>query len=242
MLKILFTATIVSFSIQFAHAQERIKLSVDNPAPRIGDEVELRFSMPIFSEILSSQLENVVGLAVKPSRGYRENEVVQTLTFEKVGNYAVGPFYFTINGEEFKTDSIVIEVFEALPKEEGLWVRKTEFIGTTYIIIEQIIKQKQEIKKDENSYSFTTAADKDEFAELKEEPQTGITMEFRSSRSMPLVPENGSFFGSGIVLNYSFKKFEVIVSDDFIGEFMLSEKDFIRLPKKHKIDIIEIKR
>jgi hypothetical protein len=88
-MKNLFFAFFILFhSLSFS---QKLKLSPSNPAPRAGDEIEIKIKK----------------LNIK--------DAVLKFTALDTGKLIVGPFSFNVNGEIIKTDSLSIYVCEALP-------------------------------------------------------------------------------------------------------------------------------
>ena len=92
--------------------------------------------------------------------------------------------------------------------KNGLWLRKTEFEGQQYLILEQLISNESNKTNNENGgYSHTIGGVKPEgkeFAELNEELTKGVKLSNYSSASNTLNPEDAELFDVGF--SYSIKK------------------------------------
>ena len=233
------------FCFNFLSAQDTLKLTLDNYEPRVGDKVELSFSFNFFTDELKNQLADDVEMINSSSVfGNRSPKLIRVLKFSKPGKHTVGPFKFEFNGKKIVTDSIVVDVAEKLPYEEGVWVRlTTDNKGNKYLIVEQLIQNKSNFSKKKKTSSFTVGGDLgdgEEFAEVDKISEKGINFIFRSSRTNTRTKDDESLFGIG--LSYSYKKYKIDFDDSFMGEFTLKKKHFKNLPRKKSFDSIIITR
>lgn len=235
------TLLLVVFSIH-SYAQDTLKLRVDNPQPRVGDEVELTFNVDFLTDELKKQMTDGVELTKSKSHfGNEASDFKRVLEFKKSGKYTIGPFEFEFNGKKIVTDSIVINVAEKLPFVEGVWVRYYESDGKKYIVVEQLIENKSDYKKSKNGYTLTvggTKSDRDKFAEIVENPEKGISINRVYSTTKTITKPGAEIGEAG--LSYSFIKYEVDIDEDFEDIFTLTKKYFENLPRKAKIESIEI--
>ncbi|MDH5379995.1 MAG: BatD family protein [Cyclobacteriaceae bacterium] len=224
-------------------SQDTLQIKLDNTMPRLGEKIELSFSIDFFTNALQKQLgENIELTNASSIFGSQNKEFTRVLQLNKLGEYPIGPFSFNFNEKNYTTNSLTIKVIEALPFEEGIWIRLIENNGKKYLIVEQLISNKSDLKKTSNGYSYTVGGiknEKDNFAEIIESSKNGITINFRGSRTNTIKPEGAGLTDPG--LSYSFKKYEVVLDDEYMGDYILSNKDFTNLPKKTKIEKIEIR-
>ena len=216
---------------------DTVKIEIDNAAPRVGDKVELSFDIQFLNDEIQKQLPHGVKLEATTSTfGEQTSKLKKVINFEKSGSYTVGPFSFEFNGRKIVTDSIEVNVAEALPFKEGVWVRYIETPTEKYIIVEQLLGNKSDYKKTDNGFSYTVGgvSDKAEVVEIIENPATGL--EIRMKRSVTTTKtKEGDIFTPG--LTYSFKKYEITMSSEFKGNFKLKEKHLKNVPKKTKVEI-----
>ncbi|MFT5600935.1 MAG: hypothetical protein ACI9N1_001172 [Flavobacteriales bacterium] len=228
------------FCITIASAQDTLLIEIDNPQPRIGDEVKLTFSFDALSKVIETQLND--GTEVINDFANAKKIFTKTIIFTKPGKNTLGPFEFDFNGNKVISDSIIVYVKEELPFEEGLWIRFTEDKdGSTFLIIEQYkdpnSKSHIKRKKESNSNIYGLQGN-DEFVELTSETLEGISFSFTNSNSKPIYQsDKGSF--SGKSLNYSFKKYKVYLDPYFQGVFTLKKKYLVNLPSN--VDYTEVK-
>lgn len=226
----------------FTNAQNAIELSIDNPAPRVGDDVEISFSIDFFTDEIKRQLETDANTIETNGRyGISSDQFSQTLTFHKKGKHTIGPFQFEFNGQKISTDSIVVDVAEKLPLTEGAWIQVvSDHKGNHYLIIEQLIPNTSDQNGYEESYSFSEEMGSDDnLADLAEHNFEGVNVSFqRSSSTSNYGDSRQNRFGSSF--SYSFKKYQVYLNDNFSGSFTFRKKHFSNLPKQTQVKNLTI--
>lgn len=253
------TLLILLFTLTL-QAQDTLKLRVDNPQPRVGDQVRLFFSLKFIEEDLQNQLPQGVATNKASSIfGRSNNSLSRALTYEKSGPHTIGPFHFHLNGKDIYTDSIVMDVLEELPLEVGLWVRYATSNGKHYIIMEQMIESDHESKNLKSSSFFQSSSTKssssttrtssysiggenkpnDKYAQLTKTPEEGVTVALRNSRSNTIASKKEERKKKGLA--YSYKLYEIQFGEDYAGgNLKLKKEHFLKLPKKAKIKTITI--
>ncbi len=128
---------IFSFSVFYCWGQ-RIKLETNNPAPRVGDEVTIKFT-------IEKKTLDTVGL----SKGEKfQAEVMNVVTtgqleisdwyLDQVGPLKIGPLQIPINGKTYTTNVLELTVNPELPPiENGIWIRLINIQDEDYLIYEQ---------------------------------------------------------------------------------------------------------
>lgn len=216
------------------NAQDTLKLKINNPAPRVGDEIELSFSLELITEEIEKQLNGDIIVSNDSFFGMNSDYFRKTLEFTKAGVQTVGPFQFDFNGKTFVTDSVTVSVEKKLPFEEGVWIRVAQDgYGQKYLIIEQLIGNKSDYKKEKDGFSYTAGGEKDEnieFADLDEENIAEVSIGNSQSMENTRTAEGAEIFAPG--LRYSFKKYTYTVSDRFEGTFSFKKQHFKNLPKR----------
>jgi hypothetical protein len=225
--------------------QEKLKIEIDNPEPRVGQSVT--FSINV--DFLTNYFKNKLGKNVDFTRstsifGSQSDDFERVIIFEKAKKYEIGPFNFEFNGKKYSTEIIKVNVLPKLPMENGLWLRFTKKEGQQYLILEQLISNESNKTNNENGgYSHTIGGVKPEgkeFAELNKKLTEGIELSNYSSATNTLNPENAGLFDVGF--SYSIIKYKIKISEKFSGKYIISETDFKNLPEQFDIGKIKIKK
>lgn len=232
-------------SFNFVDAQDTLELEISNPAPRIGDEVELSFSFDFFTDDINKQLnDDIILSSASPIFGGSSQNFDQVIEFTKTGTQTIGPFKFEFNGSTIVTDSITLIVEDELPFEEGAWLRIIrDQEGNQFLIIEQLIQNKSNYQETENGYLYSVGGEMDEeteFAELNEVNEPGLSISFSRSVSKSRSAENDDIFAPG--MTYSFRKYEINFTDNFKGTFILKKRHFKNLPNRVHFTDLRVKR
>ncbi|HYG17023.1 MAG TPA: hypothetical protein VEC12_14795 [Bacteroidia bacterium] len=105
------------------HARIQGNLRISNPAPRVGDIVDV--------QIAFTDSDADVGLPADP--------IKITTPLRNAGTVWIGPFTFKIDGQELVTDSISVQVEEELNFNVNLFsVRQVTHNGENYLITEHV--------------------------------------------------------------------------------------------------------
>ncbi|WP_397447830.1 hypothetical protein [Polaribacter sp. R77954] len=225
--------------------QEKLKIEIDNPEPRVGQSVTFSINVDFLTNYFKKELGNNVEFTRSTSFfGMQSDDFERVIIFEKTKKYKIGPFNFEFNGKKYTTETIEVNVLPKLPMENGLWLRITEFDGQQFLILEQLIGNESNKTDNENGgYSHTIGGVKPEgkeFAELNEELTKGIELSNYSSATNTLNPENAGLFDVGF--SYSIKKYKIKFEEDFKGDYIITEKDFKNLPEDFDIGKIKLKK
>ncbi|EPR71876.1 hypothetical protein ADIWIN_3074 [Winogradskyella psychrotolerans RS-3] len=168
----------------------------------------------------------------------------RVIIFEKAKTYNIGPFDFEFNGKTYTTNTMEVNVLPKLPIENGLWLRQTEFEGQHYLILEQLISNTSNKTENENGgYSETIGGvmpEGKEFAELNEDLTQGIQLSNYSSATNSVTPDDAKSYSVGF--SYTIKKYKITFDEDYKGEYLISESDFINLPTKFDIGNIKLNK
>lgn len=239
MRSILFLASL--FCVTVLQAQDTLKLSINNPAPRLGEEVELSLSLDFLAKEIESQLNDGIDLLDSPSYSGGK-KLLTKLVFSNVGVQQVGPFQFNFNGKEMLTDVLTVDVAEKLPFEEGVWFRSvTDSKGDQFLIIEQYMNNESNYQKEELGFSYTVGGvlgEGKKYVEIDDTSKYGIEFDFKQSNSTTKREEGSDPFSVG--MSYSFKKYLIVFDDSFSGSFTLKKKHLKNVPKKTAIENIVI--
>jgi hypothetical protein len=212
----------------FASAQV-VKISVDNTEPRVGQEVVLTIDATFFDEVVE---ESMSGVAFSDMKSTFDRKFIP----QREGEMMVGPYTFQFNGKSYRTNEIRLNVIEALPDKEGVWIRKLTIGDEQYILIEQIVVNKPTAGNDSN-VSLSWQSDTDGLAELDVENVEGLSF-FKNRSGHGGVPGNSREYKEGTSYCYGFYKIQK--QEGYAGGFKLKEKHIKNLPKGTKIPEIII--
>lgn len=221
-------------------SQETLKLEINNPQPRVGQTISLKFDISFFTDFIESQIERKS--KVETSILYSStNKFERNLIFQEAGVHIIGPLHFNINNKNYSTDTLMVTVVKPLLPQEGLWVRYVEQNGRKYMLVEQMTANGFSYQEKENGFSYTMKAELDEgeeLAELVDVSVKGVRFNFRNSSTKFVRSEGAKMSEPGF--RYSFKKYDIEFDDSFSGELKLLKKHFINFPAKTKLKKIII--
>ncbi|HYG36991.1 MAG TPA: hypothetical protein VD908_00165 [Cytophagales bacterium] len=224
-------------------AQDSISISIENPQPRVEEKVVLSIDLQFLTKRIAEKLGSKITLTnINSIHGIESTDFDRIITFHEPGDYIVGPFLFNIDGKQYLSNAIKVQVIEKLPVQEGIWVRYIETGGERMIIVEQMINNKSDYKKTKKGYSMTMGGVKgdEEFAELMEESYKGYKIISSSSNSSTVREEGKDLFTPGF--SYRFKSYGLELLPDYQGPIIISEKDFQNFPSKYKMTPIKIEK
>lgn len=216
-------------------AQERLTMEIDNPAPRVGDKVEFTIDFSFLDEFISDELGDDIEIEEDAFHLSQISGIKKTISFKKKGRQVVGPFNFELNGQSFETDSIIVDVAEKLPFEEGVWIRfVTDSKDKRYIILEQYMKNKVKIKtkkkRGKRINSSVPKIDDNEMVELMDINEKGVSIGSRFSSILTRYPESADQFSRESGMRYKRAQYEIKLSVDFKEPFEVNEKYVKNLP------------
>jgi len=206
---------------------QKATLQIDNIAPRVGDEIEIHF-------YLGTNIST-------NNNGDGQIEFNDIVTDS--GYVTIGPFSFKVNNQTFLSDSVRISICPKLPKlQNGIWIRKVNFNGDSYLILEQRISGEWETKKtDPKTVTTSFTQDEKKFAEIDLESinERGLSLVQTYSSSHSQTIDENDIFGNGTV-NYKLTIYKIIRKSDYSGTFKLREKNFKNLPKNSNFESVII--
>lgn len=243
MKKITFILVLLVYSLS-SIGQEKVKINIGNPSPRVGDKISFIINIDFFNSFLKKNLEQKSLVQKEPSYGFFSKTLSREIIFKEAKEYTIGPFKFEFNGKKYITNSIIVKVLPELPKKTGLWVRYAKSDDEQYIIIEQLIKNVPN-KPNDGSEEYThylggVKPDDKEFAKLNTKLTKGIQLS--QNGSMTKTVNDGIENINTLGFSYSRIKYKVEFDKDFKGRYKISDKDFNNLPKLYTINIIELKQ
>jgi hypothetical protein len=225
--------------------QEKLKIEIDNPEPRVGQSVTFSINVDFLTDYLKKELgENIDFTRSTSILGLQSDDFERVIKFKKAKKFKIGPFDFEFNNKKYTTNIIEVNVLPELPMEDGLWLRIIELDDQKYLILEQLISNVSNMTINENGgFSHTIGGVKlegKEFAELKEKLTEGIKLSNYNSSSSTVKPKDAALFDVGF--SYSIKKYKIIFDESFNGEYIITERDFRNLPENLDIGIIKLKK
>jgi len=204
---------------------QKIELMPSNPAPRIGQDVDIAVSLTGDLGELDNKTRNFM------------NGLRGDYTFSPIdtGTVYIGPLSFKLNGVIFQSDSIKLNILPSLPFDKmGVWVRQEEFRNKKYLVVEQIIRSDWLENKSQNVHGFDTKSlGQSGLGELKtdsfEDSQVSIKLHYAASKRQSVSIGKRSSSESGAI--YRIYTYEISMGPDFKGEYIITRQHFNNLPK-----------
>ena len=205
------------------------KLKAKNPAPRVGEEVVIEFSIDRHNtdsiEVLES--EKIV-FDMMNYVGYGRIELGDSLT-NKEGPISIGPIQIPINGKTYTTNELNLTVYPELPSDidHGIWIRIVNSQGAKYIIVEQrqpFIRER-DVQIDGNRARMNS--DNVAFATLDiyKLYENGIEAKSDYGFTYPTYIEIGQ-------VHYRIQTYKYTTLPTFKGHLTIDQSFFINFPKK----------
>jgi hypothetical protein len=218
-------------------------LEPNNPAPRVGDLIEVNVHFE--KEDLGS-LEKKAEKTASESKQIEQNRIAMgTLRLAQTptdtGEFVVGPMSLTFNGQVYTTQKLVLNVSPALPEKvtDGIWIRTVSHGEHRYLIIEQRIAN--QLKKQDDGNSITLSSDDVTFAEFDRDKLEGKGLEIVSSSSASRTQQvdKKAGFGAG-TSSYRISIFRFESTPMFKSGLRIDKKFFSDLPKNVKLPEVVI--
>ncbi len=219
-MRLLILLTIIS---TWTYGQSR--LTINNPAPRQGDEIDISITLT----------DNEEGV------GKGNLKLTQELT--ETGLVTLGPFKFTIGDKTYETDILTVTVSPKIPNDikDGLWIRLVDFNGEKYLIIEQRISNQWKREKKNDNEVTMTHGDGVKYAEFRKEvlEDNGLDILTSSSSTKSQLLDKNDTFGNGTV-SYKIETFKFEKTDKFTKKLRIDKRSFDNFPDNIKVDEIWI--
>ncbi len=196
-------------------------MSVDYNEPRIGQTVVIQLDPTFFNSFI---LKNIPKGLVEKKRYTADKVFKYPLEAKKTGEYYIGPFEFEFNDKILTTDSIKINIVEALPLKEGLWIRNYNHENEHLVIIEEYSKEQKDFEFEDYH-----------FVELNEILSNDLRITLTSSFSS-IVNSNSRKSVSNLVYNRAIYSIQNKTTVDLI----LTKQFFNGLPKRFRLEEIVI--
>ncbi len=213
---------ILIFSVIVAKSYtQELKLSVDYEEPRIGQTIVIQLDPTFFNSYV---LKNIPEGFVE-KKGYTVDKTFKyQLEAKQTGEYYIGPFEFEFNDKIITTDSIRINIIDALPLKEGLWIRNYNHGKEHLVIIEEYSKEQADFEFEDYH-----------FVELNETLSNDLTIRRTSSYSSIVNPDSRKNVPN-LVYNRAIYSIQNKTSEDL----KLTKQDFKGLPKRFRLEEIVI--
>lgn len=199
-------------------------MTINNPAPREGDEIDISITL--------EDKEEKIG----------EGRLTLTQILTETGPVTIGPFKFVIADKAYETDVITVTVLPKISNDikDGLWVRLVDFKGERYLIIEQRISNQWKIEKKSDNETTVTHGEGVKYAEFKKEilEDNGLDIPESYSWTKSQVLDENDPFGSGTV-SYKIETLKLEKTDKF-KKIKVDKKSFNNFPDNIKIDEVWI--
>lgn len=198
-------------------AQAQGKLVVNTIAPRVGDEISIRV---LFDDPSAS--------TEKEKSFFTDDYLIKSeITINKLvtqaGTMWVGPFTFKIDGKELTTDSISIEVAEALPAQNNqVIVRQVTYQEKQYLVVEQTMPAK---KDDETRYVALN---------LNPLKNAGLSLTEKSNHTVSSTKVD-------VHARFSKTIYEIKKEDSYNGTYTITADSFNNFPANANFQNFEIK-
>lgn len=194
-------------------SQNKVEIKLDNPYPRVGQEVSISFS----GEFLSQEKE----------ASFDEQIKLSNIVFKETKEYKVGPFGFVFDDKQYSTNYIKVFVEPQLPFKEGIWARAYEEGESFVLIVEQQIKLNRTVNMHSDGIETSFNSSK-EFAKINPNAVEGVSFYMKMSHSKG-ISENKEDFHSEHY-HYSIQVYSVEISPSLTKGFKLTDKNFINFP------------
>jgi hypothetical protein len=165
------------------------------------------------------------------------------VSFQTAGTHVLGPFEFEFNGTLYKTDSLIVEVDEKLPFEEGVWLRYVKGPkGKLYLLLEQYISEdsKNAIAPQPSTDPFFP--NNEGYVSFKKFQNKGITLAEGLTRWRTRFPDLEQRSVKFEQLNYMFRIYKVELAKRFSRPFEITSELIENLPKNISFTPVIIQR
>ena len=223
---------------------QKLVTSIDNPAPRLGEAIELSYSLITTQTLVEEDEEDELDL-------WEEMPNNQTITLgsgtmnllnytNNIGLVKIGPLSININGQIYLTDTITIYVHPELPHNtNGVWIRLAKMNNETYLILEQ-----QLVKNKDNFHLFSLEAFENDgvdfdFAKINVKAVTSENLTIsKLSSSLRLITSFGSGYNSPTEVLYKKIIYRLDYNENYQLDFILTNEHILNFPENAQIEPI----
>ena len=223
------------------------QLHTYNPIPRLGDEIEITFSL---------KKEDLTALATKEKKTPEEQDILAdnhigngSFKINKVatdtGTVTIGPFSFTFGERTYHTGVLTLKVYPKLPSNirQGMWMRYVEIGDHGYLITEQRVDTKPKTEKTSSGVSFSMGGGDVAYAALDKTKMEKLGLKI-IARSTDTATDTVDKIGDELfsdVVNYKRCTYTIEKQKSFKGPIELNKKLFDNFPDQVYTDDIVIR-
>ncbi len=223
---------LILFPINLALGQNLI-ISVSNPSPRLGQEINVYLRITDYYNPLDSIDGDI-------ERDLGRGQIELNSWALDTGIVKIGPIAIVVNGVTYKSDSIELRVEQPLPAETlGLWIRQITFRDRDYLIVEQRIPGEWKDTKPKNKNTFGTefTSEKYEFGELETDSFDASKVKLFHKYSTKRIDAAGQRLrGGNANTTYKVSVYEIRKGPKFRGEYEIKREQFKKLPRDIKFE------
>ncbi len=158
--------------ISYSASAQQARLEVSNLAPRVGDEITVSV---VYYDANQPEKERDPHFNNLARVDFKTSKLIT-----KTGSLWIGPFTFNIGEQTLTTDSVELQVTDALPLKDSIVVRQVEISDGKYkeefLIVEQIKKNKKQkyvnLKEDDIGKTMILIEEKNKFESSFNEKNT----------------------------------------------------------------------
>lgn len=232
---------IILFTIGYSSFGQIATLDLTNPAPRIGEDIEIIVYFKTKELEKKEGPQKVEKWLEDQKNNLGKAEIKFYENFLDTGLVKIGPFSFSIGSNQFTTDVMTIRIYPDLPVDkDGIWIRQVQFKNESFLILEQrISNQWRQESKSADEHSMTHDSDRVNYTELDVEKlkEIGLHLKQLSSSSSSQVVDKNDVFGAGMV-SYKLTKYKVTNLSNFKGRLKLKKDFFIDYPDKVELPAV----
>jgi len=231
---------------------QSVELKVNNPMPRVGDNLYVSFEINPEKTELQKGIVNITAKEKKSASPFKmctdpdytigSGSLSLKKKLEKTGNLQFGPFSFNIDGKNYKSGLLNVIVYPELPKEKnGVWISYIKSGEDNYVIIEQRIEGYDEKLFGRspsllnNDNVFVRVVDS-----LTNKPNRDIVFVGGVSSLGTRYIDNDSKNKDGQFMQRTLV-YKVWTSEKYKNDFMLGREQLLNLPEKSDFSPILIK-
>ena len=234
---------IIFILISYFSSGQVATLNLNNPAPRVGSEIEISVSFKAQNIKEKEGKQSVDEWKAHQKNVLGNGNIKFKESLLDTGLVKIGPFRFSIGDKEFTSDIITVRVYPDLPDvKDGIWARLVNFKSETFLILEQrISNQWKREDKSNDEHSMTHDSDGVIYASIEVEKlkEFGLVLKEISASTSSQVVDKSDTFGSGTV-SYKLTKYKVTKLDNFRKKVRIKREHFINYPDKVELPVIEV--
>lgn len=226
----IFQLTIIALLYCFTTTGQVVKLSVVDFCPRVGDNLEISYSVVTDTfDVASTNEKELLKKTNEKELGMGQLDFTNFI--KDTGSHVFGPFIFTVDGHNVQSGTIAIHFDNALPNvNNGIWMRQLTYKEEEYLIIEQRIPGKWiTTKTSATSSNLSFQMESEDYAELDENKIDYNTIYFQSSHSQS-TSRQVEINGEEETVGYKISFYKIQKTNSFKAPFKLNKNNLKNLP------------